>query len=307
MADPFAFAQNDVLVIGLGGHKCGSTWLYEYLRDHPQCFAPLVKELAYFQDEDDDQWEWRSKGRLTRAMGEIEKYQSDRGEGEAQQEKRAALDNILYDLSANVASLSRKGPYALNFLRRQKGETHLVDITPRYAHLSEASLERILGMHHDVRFLFAMRDPAERVFSAFRYAYKRRGKGVAPRERVRLQQIEEYLFKNPFADEQTDYPSILDKIERVIGAERAHCFFYENLFCDETIEGICAFLGLAFVPGRYERRVHPTQSLDKTPQMSNIEREFLVDRYRYVYKEIKSRFGDDAPQNWNWPEVGQAQ
>ena len=37
--------------LGIGGHKCGSTWLYQNLKAHPEIFLPEIKELHYFDRE----------------------------------------------------------------------------------------------------------------------------------------------------------------------------------------------------------------------------------------------------------------
>lgn len=39
--------------LGIGGQKCGTTWLYHYLRSHPAAYVPpRLKELAYFDVEE---------------------------------------------------------------------------------------------------------------------------------------------------------------------------------------------------------------------------------------------------------------
>lgn len=40
--------------LGIGGVKCGSTWLAECLRDHPQIFVSSPKELNYFGKKDEN-------------------------------------------------------------------------------------------------------------------------------------------------------------------------------------------------------------------------------------------------------------
>ena len=36
------------IVIGIGAQKAGSSWLYDYLRSHPQIYLRSTKELHYF-------------------------------------------------------------------------------------------------------------------------------------------------------------------------------------------------------------------------------------------------------------------
>lgn len=37
--------------LGIGGQRCGSTWLFELLSSHPQVYLPYIKELHYFNNE----------------------------------------------------------------------------------------------------------------------------------------------------------------------------------------------------------------------------------------------------------------
>src|SRR5262245_35892061 len=37
--------------LGLGGQRCGSTWLYDLLRSHPQIYIPYLKEIHFFKDK----------------------------------------------------------------------------------------------------------------------------------------------------------------------------------------------------------------------------------------------------------------
>ena len=46
--------------VGIGGHKCASTWLSECMRDHPQIFVSEPKELAFFSNRYDKGLEWYS-------------------------------------------------------------------------------------------------------------------------------------------------------------------------------------------------------------------------------------------------------
>ncbi len=42
----------------IGPDKTGSTWLFEYLRSHPQCFIPAAKDIYFFDREYDRGLEW---------------------------------------------------------------------------------------------------------------------------------------------------------------------------------------------------------------------------------------------------------
>ncbi|MEL6971513.1 MAG: hypothetical protein AAFO02_15215, partial [Bacteroidota bacterium] len=41
-------SENYPNFVGVGGHKCGSTWLSECLRDHPEVYMSNPKEIGFF-------------------------------------------------------------------------------------------------------------------------------------------------------------------------------------------------------------------------------------------------------------------
>jgi Sulfotransferase domain len=44
--------------VGIGAHKCASTWVYRVLQEHPQAFVSQPKELEYFSKHADRTREW---------------------------------------------------------------------------------------------------------------------------------------------------------------------------------------------------------------------------------------------------------
>lgn len=48
----------DVYFMCIGGNKCGTTWLYEMLRQHPEINAPVNKEPHFFSENFERGWGW---------------------------------------------------------------------------------------------------------------------------------------------------------------------------------------------------------------------------------------------------------
>src|SRR6188472_2567371 len=42
--------EQKTLLLGIGGQRCGSTWLYRYLKSHPEIWMSDLKEM-HFWDE----------------------------------------------------------------------------------------------------------------------------------------------------------------------------------------------------------------------------------------------------------------
>ncbi len=300
-------ADHETLVIGLGSHKCGSTWLYQYLRYHPDCFASTVKELNFFRSQYSLNRFWLLKQNMKKSEEAIKNFTRINPDFDADDPAATLnleflkLNDAVYDYTANAASLTLNGDYFGNFRRRNFGQTHMVDISPSYCLCDDLGFQMMKAAHHNVKFIFVMRDPIERAFSAYRYHYKTRKRKIAPRPRVRRKQLGEYFEEQQNADLYTDYGTILDKIERNLDPEQVFIGFYENLFNDDTMGKLCAFLGIEFKPGKYDEFVHKTDSEGIERKINEFERPFLVERFAHVYKDIEKRFGPQAPESWNWP------
>ena len=60
----------------IGAAKCGSTWFFDVLRDHPEIYVPLAKDIYYFDQHYDRSRDWyehffREAGPAHKALGEV--------------------------------------------------------------------------------------------------------------------------------------------------------------------------------------------------------------------------------------------
>ncbi len=300
------FAENETLVIGLGGHKCGSSWLAEYFREHSQCFVSYQKELDVFGSRHARHNNYRMRVRAQKIKDLItdsNRYCVD-SEGNldpAQYLKIEKIHENIFDLTQNIAAISGIGSYADIFRRRQPKQTHIFDISPYYSVVHEDILAEIYAQHSNVKIIMSMRDPVERFYSAYRYAKQLRGE---PLPKLYWQRLKEQkkLHDDFLNGRAGDYERILTTLDKVVPRENVFLCFYEELFSAETIHKICDFLGVNFVPAAYDKRVHETVSEGEQIEMYARERTSLIKRFEHIYAFIEDRFGDKAPDLWNWPK-----
>lgn len=60
----------------IGPDKTGSTWVFEYLSRHPECYVPQAKDIYYFDQFHQRGWDWYAKffadaPQTAKAVGEI--------------------------------------------------------------------------------------------------------------------------------------------------------------------------------------------------------------------------------------------
>ena len=124
----------------VGGIKCGSTSLYQYLAQHPDIFMCPVKEPSFFSDYGGIQTKY--------VFSKIKK-------GFSEQPLYQKTDKKFQNLS--------KDEYLLLF-DEVEDEKIIGEATPHYL-MDESSAEMIYELCPDAKILISLRDPIERIYS----------------------------------------------------------------------------------------------------------------------------------------------
>ncbi len=162
------------IIFGIGAQKAGTTWLYEFFSNHPECHLP-TKEIHYYdavalEDEADAVFDKRLGGLrklIDRTIGLTGK---ERGRKIVQMER-------IFDRLAMMQNMTTDDSKYLSFILKGAERKNVIgDITPAYAMLSRAEYARMAALSPKARFIFIMRDPIDRLWSAIRM---RADKGVS--------------------------------------------------------------------------------------------------------------------------------
>lgn len=277
-----------VLMFGVGAAKSGTSWLYRYLAEHPECHLRSIKELHFFDGRGQGERDWHLR-QLTRKSDALERQiASSNGE--------APLGQIVHlaemRLYARVLGEGRTSGY-MAFLMDGRDEERVVgDITPSYALLSEATLREMARLHDDVRFVYLMRDPVERLWSHVRMISARRSPGAPGRLTGRI--LDDVLGgrAKDIAD-RSDYAGALERLTAAIDPAKLFVATYEDLFAGDVLARLCAFLGIAALPGSIDRKVHPGVSIAMTDEQRRRARAWLRPQYDYVAANLGA-----LPPSW---------
>lgn len=274
--------MSETLLIGIGAQKAGTTWLSDYLRDHqPRVHQTPMKEVHFFD---------------TYLMPQYGRYFEEQRLG-AFKRSVASMSVETIGNSDNAEALIthlhrfraiRSPELYLEFMRRGAAQADILcDITPDYALLDSAGFKLMRDIHPKVKLVFILRNPADRFWSSLRFN----------RTHNPLFDIEANF--DPFLKRQdfsrfADYERTLRVAQEHFDAEDIFVGFYETLFSDRMMGKFCDWLGLPFESGDYSTRSNAASSRD----LSNDKREVLVKTYAQTYMNIRDRFPDDLPQNW---------
>lgn len=278
------FGRPDVLFFGIGAQKSGTSWLKDYLRSHPQVHI-AKREIHYWNRR--EMPDGPAVRRLRRQARTIEDINPQRREFLAHSERMLTEDDPSHSLYADL-------------IFKKAGKKPVVgEITPAYAVLSRDSFAAMNGLAGNVRFLFLMRDPVARLHSSLRMrlgnAGRRRNPGTVAG--TVLDELARVIAKGKEDDfvGRSRYERTLGELEAAVPAAQIGCFFYEDLFGQQDVAPICAFLGIDPVPGPFDKVVNT--GTVRTSMDEDFEARALQ-LLRGTYEDAERRFGDRLPAIW---------
>lgn len=268
-----------VLLLGIGAQKAGTSWVYQYLRRHPDCRPGPMKELHYFDSIAGS----RRLGDRLRAQRMLAAGGQDRAQ--ALQRLQAICEQPDADHQSYVDLLT--GDLA-------PGQVAM-DITPAYATLDDGLFHQMAGLG-ETRFLFLMREPVSRLWSAVRMRVSKLVSEPAPFQDACRDELDRMLDRPRDSDFlRSDYAATLGILDRCVPARRRLVMFYETLFGQSAADRICAFLGIA--PQPVPARLWPNRGLAAEMRADQAAR--LTERLRPQYQAVCAAFGAAVPPQWH--------
>lgn len=263
------FGEARTLLFGIGAQKCGTTWLYHYLRGHPEVhLARAKKELHYWSTIRPPHH--RAARRWRAVWGDAD---------------GRALARALRGREADHAS------YAQVLFSGRGAEAVVGEITPAYALLGPETFAEMAALGRDVRFVFVMRDPVARLISGLSMAA---GRGAGGIEAL----LARALDGDPGQDlARSRYEATLAALDAAVAPERAGLFFYETLFEQGEVDRLTDFLGVGRWPAEVDRRVLAGAAAEVSEAGLRAAEAALAP----TYAALRARFGDGLPAAWRDP------
>jgi hypothetical protein len=285
------------LLYGMGATKAGTSWLYRYLHDHPDCAMPAVKEAHYWDTFDAGDLEKQLvfyRVRL-REMRDAKVDAADAGRGWQVEN----LDRRINQMKALVDTLEgdRTGDAAyFGWLLDGREDARLVgDLTPNYATLSDEVIAQMRDAQPASKFIFLIRDPLDRLWSHIRMQARRQRQAHEVYEKKSNNILYRMLNRGQETHilERGDYPKIIRKLRRLIPEGRLLIQFTEDLFTPLGLARVCDFLGIATVTPEVQQPVHQGPEVVMLDKLRPRALGMLNEHYEWVARNI-----GPLPQRW---------
>lgn len=267
--------KKPVFVLGVGAQKSGTSWLHQLLQSQSWANFGRLKEYHV--------WDALTCGLCSEFMvsDELPLDQSLVLRRKMQQDEQFYVDYFREKVSRHASVTG--------------------DITPSYAMLDADAFEKIekLLTGFDVKVIFLMRDPVERIWSALRMDKR----NLQAQGRVFNEfEMQDGFFKNlqqPFAYERTNYPETIRHLERVFRSDQLWFGLYESLFRSETVDSLSKFLGYEIENAPLATKVNASPQVSLGREAREQAKTYLAPIYAYCasrFPETGRLWGEAA-----WP------
>ena len=269
------------LCIGVGAQRAGTTWLASYFAGHPEILMSPIKELHYF----DALWGTPRMARwdqmfLDKFRNQMSRITVDDIRNNSQEWR--AVDGVR-DRVFMIGGHHDK--YLEYFAKRIGRRTVAAEITPSYAQLDAASFTSIQGIHPRTKFIFLLRNPIDRLWSALRHRQRK--------SKYSDQAIEK-LISGKGIKLRSDYRHTLKALADAVPPQNLFIEFFENLFDREVIQRLCRFLDVGYHDAALQNPVNRA----KEKPLSVEHRRQIGKRLLPVYEYCHDQFGDRLPSPW---------
>ena len=264
-----------VVFLCIGAAKAGTDWLFRQLSAHPECHFRSIKELHYFDA--------LAQGNLARELDKHRLQQEALLKRLAEAGKAPNADQArrLADRAAWMDVLEKGDEAAyLDYLHYGQGDARVVgEMTPAYALLGEDRLRHMAGMAPDVRCLYLLRDPVQRLWSHVRMIAARRD----PNGRVTRQRCARLLAKAISGEEaqitrRSDYAGTLKRLAAAVPGAQVMVEAFEDMIAGDGLQRLARFLGIAPITGD-PVPVHQGQPLEMTRDQRQAAAKWLAPQY----------------------------
>jgi hypothetical protein len=274
--------------ICIGAQKSGTTWLYQNLKDHPQIWLPPLKELRYFRIEEQYPWLFylfNNHPRRRRLLAIMRKKAFP---------DAMRLKNIRWYL--RYLCLPRSDNWYAALFLPKTGQI-AGDICPSFARLDESRVADIYALMPNLKIIYLLRNPINRLWSQTVMHYTRRLHQSL--HTISDEQIKTFLHA-PHPPEHGQYLRVLQIWEQFYPKEQIFIGFFEQLVQNpgKLLADIYQFLEVnsseQYIPDAVHQKVYPGQYSLLPARWAR----YLAQQHHQEIERLHERFNNSSTASW---------
>lgn len=284
--------QKKQFILGLGAQRTGSTWLRSQLQTCAEINLGFCKEYHFLD---------------VLFVPQMKSFHSDRGPADHGFRYRPSTNGKLWSpaqksamLAAFVSSPHLYFEYFDKLWRGNPRISTVGDFTPSYSMLDRSGFEyaraELMKRGFQVKALFIMRDPVERIWSMCHQQSNVQkildaGKDPAARKFT----LES--FTHPDAEMRTRYERTIQELEQVFEENEIHYDFYERYISEGRYSALLKFMGIETITAPKLDQVR-NRSLLKDQLQTELASQ-VAEHYRSTYEFMEARYGSLIRSLWS--------
>ncbi len=272
-------------LVGVGGTKCATSWVFSYLESLPGVRPSPLKEVHFFDTK------------FSSTAAQLDLFAMKRLAFHFRQDGDV-IDN-LRSRPAFQASVERvkmiydDDEYFAHFAGLCTLDTRtLCDITPAYSAIGQSGFqymkEFFASQDAALKLVFIMRDPVNRLWSHLRY----RDQNTADLD---VMQSWPDMIRDPEIMGLADYQQTVEALDAVFPEQDILYLFYEDLFGEESLKRLCRFANANFAAPETREAVNETTLKIELPDHIRSELQAVLEPQ---YTFCRQRFGAEVPSSW---------
>jgi hypothetical protein len=276
------------LFLSVGAMKAGTTWLHQHLRSHPGIFFSPEKEIHYFADPTGEHGPMRMAARISRYRQLVGNLQAER------MSQRVRMNLVWYARKYFADEINKE--WYLKLFEAKGAAMYCADFSNLYAQLDAAGWAHVHECAENVKVIFTMRHPLERLWSHAKFQNVFSGSSSDP-TRWKQKDFEEF-FRVSNALVHGDYGAIVSRLRANTAPENLKLIFFEDSHThpQKTLNDIEEWLGIhvrEYDPAKLSQQVNATQSLEMPKGLVRAAKDFHKSQ---VDKLLE--FGLQVPASW---------
>lgn len=268
--------------IVIGSSRCGTTFIYKYLNQHPSVSMPLIKELHYYGGQrGKSTWnEWTRKHARS-LLGEV---------------IRARVSGQALSFTRRYLTGRRNDAWYASLFETKENQIS-GDITPSYCILPPEQINEIKAAFPETKIIFMMRDPLDRLWSSVKKKFGRRQNTDVSTLSFDVLQAH---FNESGVKKLTDYNRIIENWSAVFPKEQLFYGYMDEIIYkpEDFIKRLFTFLGISESPAEdmIFKSVNDT-SAHSTTMPEDVSR-LLSQRYQEEMKTLFEKTSSPYVENW---------
>ncbi len=270
--------------LGIGAPRSGTTWLHDRLSEHPDFQLPFIKELHYF----DRSREYFSPNTLAENRV-IRRFKDPAWRRQFTRKcasavlRRRSVSELQWCLKYFLSNYSDR--WYISLFEHMDGICG--EITPAYMLLNNTDIARIYKLTPEVKTVFFLRDPLERVWSSYRKNYIRNGKLLPD-----LSSIRSYL-DSPAISQRVNYVETILRFQNYYQPGTMLVGFFDAIKEQplETLQEVVSFLGGDVDKVAKYCSINTVSNASPSLDMPDKIKSHLCAQYQSLINELSDKFG----------------